>query len=238
MDFPGNLMIEISIYASGSSGNLYSIADGKTKILIECGVPIQKIKKALNFNLSNYSGCLLSHGHLDHARSAKDIMLAGIDLFCSSETATSMNLSGHRLHIRQALKQFKIGSWTVLPFDGIHDIPVLNFLLMNEQEERLLFLIDSMYCKYRFKNLSYIMVGINYCEDRLRKNIQKGIINAALGWRIMQSHCSLKTGLEFFRDQNLSQVKQINILHCSEANADKDRIKEAVQKQTGKLVFI
>lgn len=231
-------MIEISSYASGSSGNLYSIYDGKTKLLIECGLPIMGIKKHLNFKLSEISACLLSHEHLDHAQSAQQIMDVGLDLYCSQATAAALNLSSHRLHIIQTLKQFKIGTWTVLPLDGIHNISVLGFLIMNKQGERLLFLIDTAYCKYRFKNLNYIMIGINYCKDILKKNIKDGRLNPALGRRIMQSHLSLSTALEFFKAQDLSQVQEIHILHCSEMNADKNRIKEAVQRQTAKLVIV
>ncbi|MCK4822307.1 hypothetical protein KA005_41475 [bacterium] len=138
----------------------------------------------------------------------------------------------------QALKQLKIGTWTVLPFEGIHDVPVLGFLIMNEQKERLLFLIDTVYCRYRFKTISHIMIGINYCEDMLRKNIQKGIINTALGRRIMQTHCGLKTAVDFLKINVCSATKEIHVLHCSESNLDKAKAKTEIQKLTGKVVYI
>lgn len=165
-------------------------------------------------------------------------METGIDLFCSQETASELNLSGHRLHVIQTMKQFQINSFNILPFDGVHNVPVLGFLIMSGQGDRLLFLIDTVYSKYRFKNLNYIMIAINYEIDILKKNVKEGRIHPALAKRIIQSHCSLKTGLEFFRDQDLSHVQEIHVLHVSETNADKNRIKEAVMRQTGKLVFI
>lgn len=165
-------------------------------------------------------------------------METGIDLFCSQETASELNLSGHRLHVIQTMKQFQINSFNILPFDGVHNVPVLGFLIMSGQGDRLLFLIDTVYSKYRFKNLNYIMIAINYEIDILKKNVKEGRIHPALAKRIIQSHCSLKTGLEFFRDQDLSHVQEIHVLHVSETNADKNRIKEAVQRQTGKLVLI
>ena len=164
-------------------------------------------------------------------------MDAGLDLFCSYETANELNLLGHRLNIVQTMKQFKIGTWKILPFDGIHDVPILNFLIMNEQRERLLFLIDTAYCKYRFKNLSHIMIGINYCENILRNNIQNGTINAALSQRIMQNHCGLRRALEFLKINVCSNTKEIHVTHISNSNADKAQIKEAIQRLTGKLVI-
>ena len=222
-------MIKISTYASSSLGNLYQISDGETKLLLECGLPIMGIKKHLNFKLSEISACLLSHAHLDHARSAQQIMDVGIDLFCSQETATELKLSGHRLQIIQPLKQFQVGPWTVLPLDGIHDVPVLNFLIVGRQGKKLLFLIDSAYSKYRFKDVNYIMLGINFDSDILKKNVKAGRIHLGLAQRIIQSHMSLKTALQFFRDQDLSKVEEIHVIHCSEMNLDKDKAKEAIQ---------
>jgi len=57
-------MIDISVYASGSTGNLIQVSDGKTNLLLECGLPIANVKKHLGFKLSEVSACLLSHAHL------------------------------------------------------------------------------------------------------------------------------------------------------------------------------
>ena len=165
-------------------------------------------------------------------------MASGVDLYCSQDAASRLNLSGHRLHIIQAMKQFNVESFTILPFDGVHDIPVLGFLIQNKQNEKLYFIIDSAYCKYRFKNLNYILIGINYCEDVLRKNIREGTIDAALGRRIMRTHCGLQVALEFLKINVCKHTKEIHVLHTSETNADKDQIKEAIQRQTGKLVLM
>ena len=165
-------------------------------------------------------------------------MDSGIDLCCGQETAQSLDLSGHRLYIIRAMEQFKIGSFSILPFDGIHNIPVLGFLVQNDQGGKATFIIDSTYCKYRFKNLNYVMIGINYDLDILKNNIKNGSIDPSLARRIMQAHMSLNTALNFFKDQDLSKVEIIHVLHVSEKNADKEKMKIAIQKLTGKLVLI
>ena len=51
--------------ASSSRGNCYIVeAEGNKPLLIEAGIPIKKIREALNFGLSNLAGCLISHEHL------------------------------------------------------------------------------------------------------------------------------------------------------------------------------
>mgnify|MGYP002524215013 CR=1 FL=1 len=66
--------MDIKIFASGSSGNCYQINDGKTSLLLECGIPKQRILSAIGYDIGKISGVLISHEHGDHAKAAKDMM--------------------------------------------------------------------------------------------------------------------------------------------------------------------
>lgn len=230
-------MLEFISYASSSKGNLYTLDDGTTRIIIDPGLPIARIKKALNFKLSGIAGALCSHFHNDHSIGLADLTKAGVDIYSGTSTIEAINLKGHRVHPAEHLKLFSIGTFRILPFMIPHDVDNLGFLIQSGKD-KFLYLIDCIYCPYRFKRLTHIAIGINYEADILKRNVKEERVHPALARRIMQSHCSLKTGLEFFKAQDLRKVKEIHILHVSEANADKDRIKEAVQRQTGKLVLI
>ena len=37
-------MLQIDCFASGSAGNLYRVDDGRTQLLIECGVGLREIQ--------------------------------------------------------------------------------------------------------------------------------------------------------------------------------------------------
>lgn len=56
--------MEVKTIASSSSGNCYIIVSGESFLLVECGISIKKIKKAVGFSISSAVGCLVSHGHL------------------------------------------------------------------------------------------------------------------------------------------------------------------------------
>jgi phosphoribosyl 1,2-cyclic phosphodiesterase len=56
-------MIEFTPYASGSRGNCYRITDGRTPLLLECGIPYKEIQKGCGFGLSEIRACLISHEH-------------------------------------------------------------------------------------------------------------------------------------------------------------------------------
>ncbi len=232
-------MIEIQVLASGSKGNCYWITDGYTPLLLECGIPWKQIQWGLNFRTYDIAGCLVSHEHGDHSRAVKDILKAGIDCYLTRGTAEALGMTGHRLNIIQARKQFKIETWTILPFDTKHDAAEpIGFLLANQAGEKLLFATDTMYIKYRFNGLTHIMVEANYSLDIIRANIDAGIVPVELKNRIMQSHFSLANVKDFLRANDLSRVQEIILIHLSDDNSDADRFKREIMELIGKPVRI
>jgi phosphoribosyl 1,2-cyclic phosphodiesterase len=117
--------------------------------------------------------------HQDHCKAAKDVMAAGIDIYCSSGAADFLGLQGHRLHRVSAKRQFSVGPWTIVPFDVRHDAEEpLGYLIANG-DEKLLFATDTFYLKYKFRRLNYIMIECNYAHDTLDKNIESGYVDEA-----------------------------------------------------------
>jgi len=218
---------------SSSKANLYRIDDGRTPLLLECGVRVREMKIALNFELSKIQGCLLTHSHLDHSRGAEELMRYGVDLYCSKETAETLGLTGHRLHIIEALKQFRVGTWTVKAFESEHDCPGSFGYLLFSGDEKLLFLTDSFYCRYRFAGLSIIAVECNYNPETLSPDIEPSVKN-----RLYKSHFSLENVKKFLLANDLSRVSEIHLLHLSQDNSDADLFCMEIQKLTGKPVYV
>lgn len=232
-------MITITPIASGSSGNCYHITDGHTELLLEAGVPNKTIQKALNFRMSSIEGCLVTHEHLDHGKAAGYVMKAGIDVYASKGTMDSLGLSGHRAKQIQAKEPLSIGTWTILPFDVQHDASdPLGFLLANQAGEKLVFITDSYYTKYKFSGLTHIMVEANYSLEILNENIASGSVPAAMKKRLLRSHFSLENTKEFLMENDLSKVQEIWLIHLSRNNSDADLFKQEVMALTGKPTFI
>lgn len=57
-------MLMLKTIATGSSGNSYALMSEKEILLIDCGVNVIEIKKAIDFRVSNVVGCVVSHKHL------------------------------------------------------------------------------------------------------------------------------------------------------------------------------
>lgn len=232
--------IEIKALASGSSGNAYWVTDGHTPVLIECGIPIKRIREGCGFKLHEIEACLVSHGHMDHCKSAKDIINAGIDLYLSPETALILGLSSHRVKEIEAGQQVKVGTWIVRAFKTEHDIEgSLGFLIHSTAtKERLAYITDSYFSRYVFKGLTHFMLEINYDMQTLNENVAAGVVPVEMKSRLLRSHFSLENAVEFLRANDLGRVKGIWVIHSSDGNSDINRIKTTIQKVTAKPVYI
>lgn len=232
--------MDITIIASGSTGNAYRVSDGRTSVLIEAGVQIKKIQAVVGYTLRDISACLVSHEHNDHIRSVPDLAKFGIDIFASSGTLECKKLSGHRYHAVSALKTFDVGSLTVMPFGVQHDaVEPLGFLIKSVLTgEKLLYFTDTYYLKYSFSGLNYIMGECNYEREIVFKNIENGVIDHSRATRLMKSHMSLEHFLEFLKATDLSGLRQIYLLHLSNDNSDAELFKREIQKATGAEVYI
>lgn len=223
----------IKSYASSSKGNLYSLCDGRTSVLLEAGIRFSILRQAVNYKLSEFAACLCSHEHGDHARSVYDLLTSGMDVFMSGGTADALDLKHHRLHIIRAREEIQIGSLVIMPFETQHDAEEpLGFLICSrESKEKLLFATDTYYIRYHFSGLNYIMIECNYELRILNDNVTKGLIPEAHKNRVLKSHFALENVLKFLDVTDLSKVKKIYLLHLSEGNSNAERFQEIIEKR-------
>jgi len=169
-------------------------------------------------------------------------MKFGVDIYLSQGTADEISGLGpwrHRINIIKAKQQFRIGTWTILPFETQHDAAEpLGFLLANQDGEKLLYATDTYYIRYRFSGLTHIMVECNYSLDILNRNVEAGVVPKELKGRILKSHFSLENVKDFLQANDLSKVQEIWLIHLSNDNSDSERFKREIQSLTGKPVYI
>lgn len=229
--------MEIQVLASGSKGNAYFVSDGETPLLIECGLSLESLQQKLHYGLSKIAACLVSHSHKDHSKTVPKLLARGIDCYMSKETAEALGVSQHhRMHfLEEGL--YQIGTWVVLCFEAVHDVPCLGFLLAT-RDEKLLYLTDSAYCKYRFNEITHLMVACNYDMGILKDNIEAGTFERAAKSRVIHSHANLDTIKKMLQANDLSKVKGIWLLHLSDRNADAEMFKREIQELIGKPVYV
>src|SRR5690606_31901646 len=143
---------------------------------IECGVRYDHIKKALKFKIHTVSGCILSHEHKDHSKSINDLLKSGINVWSHQNTHRACGTDNH--HRSKFIKNgqtVKVGSFYVMAFDVEHDAAApLGYLIHHPECGNVLFLTDSYYCKYKFKNLNNIIIEANYCKSIVDARMRDG----------------------------------------------------------------
>lgn len=231
--------MQLRVINSNSAGNAYILESSTGEVLLlEAGVNFDKIKQALNFNLKNVVGCLVSHEHGDHAKAIDKIMDAGINVYATDGThRAAKSISHHRAITTFADDEFKLGSFMVMPFKIEHDAaePV-GFLLYHEECGKVLFVTDTCYCRYLFPGLNNIIIECNYDLQIITRRL--GGDHKFLRDRVITSHMSLENCKLMLSKHDLSKVMNIVLIHLSDGNSDEKKFKFEVEQQTGKPVYV
>lgn len=227
--------MKLTVLGSSSSGNGYILEDSEgNALLLEAGVRLKEVKKALDFNIRGIVGCLITHMHGDHIGHVNQYLDAGIDIYTHIEN----KVTGHRFRQLESKKEVSIGPWKIKPFDVIHDVPTFGFLIDHPESGKVCFITDTAYCKYTFPGLNNIIIEANYCEEIMMKRFLEGSLNGVVRARTMKSHMSLQSTLEFLGANDLSQVNQVILIHLSGGNSDPEQFHQKTSEATGKTVHI
>ena len=202
--------------ASSSAGNAYIVSDNDTRILVECGVSHKKLQKLSGFSLSEFQACLVSHEHKDHAKSALELISRGMEVYMSQGTAEALETDAVKLI--ESMEQFNVGSLDIVPFTTFHDAKEpLGFLIKSRVDgDVLAFATDTVNLRYKFPGLNILAIEANYDKailDRCEKMPEK------VRYRITNSHMEIDTLCDYLRSLDLSQCREIHLLHLSDATS-------------------
>ena len=202
--------------ASSSSGNAYIVSDKDTRILLECGVSHSKLQKLGGFSLSEFQACLVSHEHKDHAKAVADLISRGMPVYMSQGTAEALETEG--VELIEDKGQFNVGSFDIVPFTTFHDArEPLGFLIKSRVDgDVLAFATDTVNLRYKFPGLNILAIESNYDKailERCEKMPEK------VRYRITNSHMEIDTLCDYLRSLDLSQCREIHLLHLSDATS-------------------
>ena len=215
--------------ASSSSGNAYIVSDNDTRILLECGVSHNKLQKLSGFALSEFQACLVSHEHKDHAKSVQELISRGMEVYMSQGTAEALETEAATLI--EDMEQFNVGSLDIVPFTTFHDAKEpLGFLIKSRLDgDVLAFATDTVNLRYKFPGLNILAIEANYDKailERCEKMPEK------VRYRITNSHMEIDTLCDYLRSLDLSQCREIHLLHLSDATSHEghfiNKVKRAV----------
>ena len=234
----------INCFASGSAGNLYSIEGysmknkNRTLLLLECGLSMADIQQCLGTGITNIDGILLTHEHMDHARSVQRFLRIGIDVYTSEGTAKALNIFNNPfVHIIKSEQPFNIKGITIMPFAAEHDASEPLGFVLRDSEDITLFATDTYNIKFN-THISKLMIECNHSYKIIMDNTNAGILNKDLAKRLIKSHMSLENLKTWLSKNHLSCLKEIFLLHLSKINGDAKTFIEEIETFTGVPVYV
>ncbi len=232
--------MRLKILGSSSAGNCYVLDNGSEALVIECGVSLKEVKKAIGYNVSRIVAVVVTHEHQDHARYVKEFVDAYIPVYMSAGTANALpSVVCPRVKTMRVLETVSAGGFRVQAFDVRHDAAEpFGFLIHHYETGTVLFATDTYYLPYKFKWLSNILIECNYSLDILEKNIAERRIPNAMRNRVLQSHMSYETCAETLAANDLSGVNNIVLIHLSENNSNAECFRKGIAELTGKTVHV
>lgn len=200
--------------ASSSHGNAYIVDDGATRILIECGVSFKRLQQLSGFQLADLSACFISHEHKDHARSYRELLKSGVEVYTSAGTAAALECE--QITAIEEREAVVIGTLEVMPFRVFHDAAEPFGFLMRSHEDgdKLVFATDTVNLRYQFPGVTILAVECNYAAsiidrcDRMPEKVRR---------RIKNSHMEVSRLCRWLSGLNLSDCREIRLLHLSDA---------------------
>lgn len=213
--------MKLTCLGSGSAGNCYLLHNETECLVIEAGIPFKEVKKALDFNVSNIAGVVVSHEHGDHAKYIHEYIKGGIPVMAPS--------MGHVTGALSAVSK----PFSVRTFPLVHDVPCTGFLIEHSEIGRLLFATDTEYIRYRFKNLNHILIECNYSQDLLSKSYHDGLQE-----RIKLTHMEFGTCKDFIQVNKSQDLKSVCLMHLSDHTSDETLFRKEVQELVECPVYV
>lgn len=215
--------MKLKCIASGSSGNCYTLTadDGETLIL-DCGIPLMKIKEGLNWNIKDVVGVLCTHKHLDHSKSVADIRNMEIRVF-----NPALDIFLDVVHFGDfTIRPFDLttadGRWTHTNADRT-ECPCYGFMITHPEMGKMLYITDTELIKWRFKDVNHILLGVNYDKDLVDADNPKTR-------HVFRGHMSIDTACDFVKANYSDGLQNVIMCHLSSENADKDLFIEKMKK--------
>jgi hypothetical protein len=215
--------LNLTVLASGSSGNSYILKSSNGKfIILDCGVKFKNITSNLSFNgFTNLDFVFISHIHHDHSASQQDFKNSGCEM------VTYENIKSYEVR--------EIGQWKIQCFPAKHN--ALNYgILIYDNVDKKLFCYATDFSEIPLiRNIDYWLYEINYSNEIAENQLINLQIEMSHIQNTMNYHNSLENAIEYF-----SKNSKANTIIACHLNSMQGLEKEILtnMKQFAKNIYI
>lgn len=203
--------------ASGSAGNCYVITASNDALVLEAGVNVGALLKAIDYEIDGVCGVLASHKHQDHAKFIPKVKRY-FEIYGNADLAEEYP----NVNVLQPKKWHKIGAFKVMPLEVEHGVPNYAYVIDHEVMGRLIFATDLTHFPYVIKEVNHLLIECNYVEEVVINNM---LDNEDIRSQV-NSHMELTKTIEAVSRLQNPLLKNVILCHLSSANADRKIITE------------
>ena len=172
----GITRVRVQSLGSGSSGNAFLIQRGDRTLMLDCGVGIRTITRALanlGSNIASLDGILITHEHIDHIRTLPRMTGHDIPIIATPGTAGMADVPGdQRLEI-VADRPVDVAGFTIWALGVSHDAAQPCGYLIEMAETRITILTDlgtwQEHLAEPIAASDLIVLEANHDEEMLRR---------------------------------------------------------------------
>ncbi|MHC9001120.1 MBL fold metallo-hydrolase [Enterococcus bulliens] len=224
-----NQAFQVSILASGSSGNSLYIESEQKRILVDAGLSGKKITSLLgevDRKPEDLDAILVTHEHRDHIHGVGVLARKyGLDVYANQQTWQAMDpLIGKvdvaQKHIFDMESVLILGDLDIESFGVSHDAAAPQFYKFNKAGKSFVVLTDTGYCSDRVRGIvedaDAYLIESNHDLEMLRMG--------AYPWNLKQrilgdkGHLSNEDGALAMKDLLGDRTKRIYLGHLSREN--------------------
>jgi len=229
-------MINISVLASGSKGNVSYIALGKTKILVDIGITSSSLEKKLldiEVNPKEIDAILLTHIHTDHINGLKVfIKKYNTKVYLSEKMYFELSKIVYLEKYEIIDKKFILENINIEIIKMSHDIDDCNGYIMEYNDKSIAYITDTGYINRKYfeklKNKDIYVIESNHDVDMLMTGNRPYYIRQ----RILgdNGHLSNEKAALYLTKFIGEQTKKIILIHLSDDNNTKELALESLNK--------
>lgn len=226
--------MRLFVLGSGSSGNCYLLENETECLIIEAGVPYEKVKKAIDFQTRKIVGVIAGHRHGDHAEYIKDYARTGIRTLATADfwhehVGEWWFQNGERYDDARGF--FKIGNFNVKAFPLTHSVPCFGFYITHPDMGILVYASDTEYIKHTFKNVNHFLVEANYSKELVERD-------SAKYEHQITGHMNIDTTCRFLKKNNNSNLKTVTLCHLSADCGNEEDFKARAEQVVDCPVYV
>lgn len=229
--------MKLTVLGSSSHGNCYLFESSDSVLVLEAGVPMQLVKRALRWDISKIAACIVSHRHKDHAGYVREFLKCGIRVLALDDVFEGIK---NRVFCTTVTPKhgYVVGDWRIIALPVVHDVPCVGYIIEHRDMGKTLFITDTMMLEYRVGGVRHLMLECNYADDILQSNIDAGIELPSKRGRLLATHMELETTKQIIRDNDTSNLDDVILVHLSDNNSDAVRFEREVSAVAGVPTYV